>query len=106
MSEHGSTAGRRPAEGYHPQAGRFLKAFSIGAPDLAGMPLEQIAAHPLTQGMDRHATQTAVGAGYRPTGLGALVHAEPDGTTKTLLIYAVPVEAPSANPAGRDYDDD
>ena len=97
---------RRPAEGYHAQAGRYVKAFSVSAPALVGMPLEQIAAHPLTQGMDRHATSVAASAGYRPTALGTLVHAEPDGTTKTTLVYAVPVEAPSANLAGRDYDDD
>jgi len=96
---------RRPAEGYHPQTGRYIKAFSLGVPYLAGMPLDQIAAHPLTQGLDRHATQAASAAGYKPVALGALVHAEPDGN-KALLLYSVAVEAPSANPAGRDYDDE
>jgi hypothetical protein len=85
----------RPAEGYDPDAGTYIKAFSLGAP-LSALPLEQIAAHPLTAGYPRGAAQVAAGAGCPPVTVGTLVHAEADGENKTLLFYAVPIGGPVA----------
>jgi hypothetical protein len=83
----------RPAEGYDPQRGAFVKTYSLGtAADLHSLSLDEVAAHDVTAALPDGAARAAQDAGYKPAGAAELIDVRRNGN-KTDLSYAVPADA-------------